>query len=178
MGKYNDVTRGQVEGLLNKIGGEEGMNAILSGRATIAYNEHVIDLDADPLIPYAGWKVEEHKKGGLFKWDPTKVSLLLHDKQSTTNGGDLKKNELHKELIDKSAYNANLLDYLLNNPHLIPEEWKEKRRIFFWGTVYRLSVASLWVRHLVWEGGHWREGHTALCEIIFDNLNPTAVATS
>ncbi len=126
------------------------MNAILSGRATIAYSEHVIDLDADPRIPYEGWKVEEHKKGGQFKWDASKVQLFLHSKQQ---GGSIEGNKLRKELANQPVYNANLLDYLLDNPHLIPEEWKGKA-VCFWGTIYRDSGDDLCVRCLVWNGGH------------------------
>lgn len=177
--KYGDVNLGQVEALLNKIGGEEGMKAILSGRATIAYNEHVINLDADPRIPYDGWKVEEHKKGGQFKWDPAKVQLFLHKKQQ---GGSIEGNKLRKELADMPVYNANLLDYLLDNPHLIPDEWKvdEKgntRFIFFWGTIYRDSDGSLYVRYLYFRGGRWQQGNFWLGND-FDCNDPSAVAAS
>lgn len=157
--------------MLNKIGGEEGMNAILSGRATIAYSEHVIDLDADPRIPYDGWKVEEHKKGGQFKWDASKVQLFLHSKQQ---GGSIEGNKLRKEFANQPVYNANLLDYLLDNPHLIPEEWKGKA-ICFWGTIYRDSDDDLCVRFLVWDGGLWRQDSCWL-GISFDADHPSAVA--
>ena len=30
--------------------------------------EHLINCDADPYLR-AGWKVEEHQKGGQFVWD-------------------------------------------------------------------------------------------------------------
>lgn len=149
------------------------MNAILSGRATIAYSEHVIDLDADPRIPYEGWKVEEHKKGGQFKWDASKVQLFLHSKQQ---GGSIEGNKLRKELANQPVYNANLLDYLLDNPHLIPEEWKGKA-VCFWGTIYRGSDGSLCVRDLVWGGGRWRQGSDWL-DRNFGADGPSAVAAS
>ena len=172
--KYGPVTLGQIEALLNKIGGEEGMNAILSGRATIAYSEHLIDLDADPRIPYDGWKVEEHKKGGQFKWDALKVQLFLNKKQQ--DGGSIEGNKLRKELADMPVYNANLLDYLLDNPHLIPEEWKGKA-VCFWGTIYRHSDGNLCVRFLVWNGGLWKQGNYWLGGH-FDAGFPSAVAAS
>jgi hypothetical protein len=172
--KYGPVNLGQIEALLNKIGGEEGMNAILSGRATIAYSQHLIDLDADPRIPYEGWKVEEHKKGGQFKWDASKVQLFLNKKQQ--DGESIEGNKLRKELADKPLYNANLLDYLLDNPHLIPEEWKGKA-VCFWGTIYRRSDDRLCVRCLVWRGGRWEQYHYWL-DYFFGAGNPSAVAAS
>ncbi|MDO8633009.1 MAG: hypothetical protein Q7K38_00455, partial [Candidatus Wildermuthbacteria bacterium] len=59
-----------------------------------------------------------------------------------------------KELAGKPVMNANVLDYLLKNPHLIPDEWKGKY-LFFWGTVYRGSVGCLYVRYLCWRGVRW-----------------------
>ena len=153
--KYGPVNLGQIEALLNKIGGEEGMNAILSGRAKIAYSEHVIDLDADPRIPHEGWKVEEHRKGGQFKWDASKIQLFLTKQQlegGSNEGNKLRK--LWKELADMPVYNANLLYYLSDNPHLIPQEWKDKA-VCFWGTIYRNSDGRLFVRYLVWDGERW-----------------------
>jgi hypothetical protein len=178
--KYSKVDLGQIEALLNKIGGEKGMMAILTGQATIAYSENVIDLDADPLIPYDGWKVEEHKKGGQFVWNPEKVKLFLHDKQQ--NGKTIEGNKLRKELANTAVFNANLLDYLLDNPQLIPDEWKvdengKTRYIFFWGTIYRFSGGDLCVRYLCFDGGHWRRYD---CWLGFDwgANRPSAVAAS
>lgn len=171
--KYGPVNLGQIEALLNKIGGEKGMNDILSGKATIAYKEHIIDLDADPRIPYDGWNVEEHKKGGQFTWDPTKVALFLSKKQQE---GSIEGNKLRKEMADQPVYNANLLDYLLDNPHLIPEEWKGKA-VFFWGTIYRNSDGYLCVRCLFWNGGHWGQVNFWLVNR-FDAGNPSLVAAS
>ncbi len=170
--KYGTANLGQIEALLNKIGGEQGMNAILSGRATVTYKEHIIDLDADPRIPYDGWKVEEHKKGGQFAWDPTKVALFLSKKQQES--GSIEGNKLRKELADQPVYNANLLDYLLDNPHLIPDEWKGKT-VFFWGTIYRISGGGLCVRCLIWFGGHWKQDDNWLGSH-FGSGYPSAVA--
>lgn len=172
--KYGKTNLGQIEALLNKIGGEEGMNAILSGKASITYNEHIVDLDADPRSPYYGWKIEEHKKGGQFAWNPAKVSLFLSKKQQDGNG--IEGNKLRKEMADQTVYNANLLDYLLDNPHLIPEEWKCKA-VFFWGTIYRSSGDRLCVRCLIWDGGRWLRDRNWL-DFNFGSGGPSAVAAS
>lgn len=123
---------------------------VIKGLAEIAYPEHLIDCDANPFIPN-GWSVEEHKKGGLFKFDPAKISLYLSKKQKKGSTGG---NDLRKELAGKSVMNANVLDYLLAHPELIPKRWKGKA-IFFWGTIYRGSDGDLYVRYLYWLGSEW-----------------------
>jgi len=130
---------------------------VLDGRAEITYPDHVIDCDADPFLP-KGWKVEEHQKGGQLKFDSTQVQFYLSDPQR--KGKVIEGNTLRKELAGKPVLNANVLDYLLAHPHLIPEEWKEDsegrtRYIFFWGTIYRNSSGGLYVRFLYWDGGRW-----------------------
>jgi hypothetical protein len=113
---------------------------------------HVVDCDADPFVP-SSWSVEEHQKSGSFKWDASQVELWLASEQK--NGKVLEGHKLRKELANKPVMNANVLDYLLAHPYLIPEGWKGKA-VFFWGTVYRNSDSDLCVRFLCWSGGEWR----------------------
>src|SRR3989344_7808693 len=56
------------------------LRQVLIGQAIITVSEHRINLDADPFIP-DGWKVEEHRKSGEFKWTPAQVKLHLSKKQ-------------------------------------------------------------------------------------------------
>lgn len=133
--------------------------------------EHLIDLDADPFIPN-GWKVKEHKKGGLFKFDPANISLYLSKKQKN---GIVSGNDLHKELANKPTLNANVLDYLLAHKELIPEEWKGKA-IFFWGTIYRDSNGYLCVRCLGWDGSQWYWKYRWIGDD-FRSSNPSALAS-
>lgn len=121
------------------------------GRAKIVYPEHLIDCDADPFIP-DGCSVVEHRKGGMWKWDPKKVALYLSKGQQ--DGGWISGDKLRKELEKKPVLNANVLDYLLAHPHLIPEEWKGKA-VFFWSTIYRGGSGDLRVRCLYWVGDRW-----------------------
>lgn len=113
--------------------------------------KHIIDCDASPFTP-EGWQVVEHRKNGQLEWDPTRVVLHLSDVQK--KGGVISGNDLRKLLANEPVLNANVLDYLLANPHLIPEEWRGKI-IFFWGTIYRRSGGYLYVRCLRWRGGRW-----------------------
>lgn len=79
--------------------------------------------------------------------------LYLSGRQE--NGRCFEGNRLRKELGWRPpVFNANLLDYLLANHQLIPEEWKVKR-VFFWGTIYRGVSGDLYIRCLYWDGGRW-----------------------
>ncbi|MFA5986636.1 MAG: hypothetical protein WC819_04800 [Parcubacteria group bacterium] len=112
---------------------------------------HFIDCDADPSIP-KGWKVERHNKCGQLEWNAKKVSLHLSKVQES--GKQIKGNQLCKEIEKMPVLNANVLDYLLAHPELIPEEWKNKV-VLFWGTIYCLSDGRLAVRCLSWDGEQW-----------------------
>lgn len=130
---------------------------VLLGQAEVKVLEYVIDCDADPFV-LSGWTVEEHQKGGQFKFDPAQVEFWLSDRQR--KGEFIEGNKLRKELAQKPVLNANVLDYLCAHPHFIPEEWKRDsegrtRYIFFWGTIYRDSDSHLYVRYLCWSGGRW-----------------------
>lgn len=132
------------------------------GHAELTSVKHVIDCDADPMCPYEEWKVEEHRKGGQFTWNPEAVKLHLSANQM--NGEQIEGNKLRKELAKEPVLNANVLDYLIRHPHLIPEEWKvdengNTRYIYFWGTIYRDADGSLCVRCLYFESGHWNWGY-------------------
>jgi hypothetical protein len=129
------------------------MRRVRLGHAEIIVPEHIIDCDADPFVP-DGWSVEEHRKGGVFKWDKEAQKDALYLSEGQQNGKRIKGNELRKALAGKPMLNANVLDYLLANPHLIPEEWKGKA-VFFWGTIYRHRDGRLCVRCLYWYGGRW-----------------------
>lgn len=171
--KYPDITLGRVEAVWNKLGGEDGVARFLSGNAEVVVKNHVINCDADPYLP-DGWKVEEHQKGGQFTWDASKVNLFLSDSQK--NGKVIEGNKLRKELAKSPALNANVLDYLLANPHLIPEEWKGKY-VYFWGTIYRDSDGSLYVRYLYWSDRSWDWRYYWL-DIGWDDFDPAALRAS
>ena len=149
----------------------KGFKDVLNGKAEIAYPEHLIDCDLNPFIPN-GWSVEGHKKGGLFKFDPAKISLYLSKNQRK---GSISGHDLRKELVDKPVMDANVLDYLLAHPELIPEEWKGKY-IFFWGTIYRHSVGNLCVRGLGWDGSKWSWDFSWL-GLAFNSGDPAALAS-
>lgn len=168
--KYSDATFGLAEAVFNKLGGMEGVQRFMRDDAEVVIKTYTIDCDANPYVP-DGWKVEEHIKGGELRWNPDEVELYLCDKQK---GNVIEGNELCKLLKDKPVLNANVLDYLLANPQLIPEEWKGKA-VFFWGTIYRNSDGRLCVRYLCWRGGRWDWSNYWL-DFNFDDRNPAVLS--
>ena len=132
----------------------------------------IIDCDADPFVP-DGWKVEEHQKGGSFKWDPAQT--LLHFFRSRRGGKVITGNEIREELAGKPVLNANVLDFLLKYPDLIPDEWKAWGpgclSIFFWGTIYSGSRGYPIVRCLYFDNA-WRDGFKRISEEEWIGLNP------
>jgi len=119
----------------------------------IITRRHIIDCDINPLMPESWIKVVSHKRMGKIKWDPARV--YFHLSPSQQNGKPIQGHKLREELANEPVLNANVLDYLLANRELIPEEWKEKESVFFWGTVYHFSTPHLCVRSLYWDGSQW-----------------------
>jgi hypothetical protein len=133
---------------------------------------YIVDCDAAPYVPEL-WKVEEHQKGGQLNWDVLQVNLYLSNRQQ--NGRWIEGNKLREELKSQRAYNANLLDFLLKTPHLIPKEWKDKQ-VFFWGTIYRDGYGNICVRCLnrLGNGSGWYRG---LLDYDWGSNRPAAVRT-
>ncbi|NQV12831.1 MAG: hypothetical protein HQ530_00815 [Parcubacteria group bacterium] len=113
--------------------------------------KNIVNLSADPFLP-TDWEILEHHKDGQFEFDPNKVALYLGKYQRP--GSLMDSYELREELENRSAFNANLLDWLLEHPQLIPREWRGKQ-VFFWGTVYRDSRGNHVVRCLILSPNGW-----------------------
>jgi len=168
--RLNDFMRRVEEGTIPLKRAMDDIQHLIEGKTFQCY---IIDCDADPHVS-DGWKVEEHKKGGKFVWDPTRVRLHLSPRQQ--NGKQINGNELRKELAKESVLNANVLDYLLAHPTLIPEEWKDKA-VFFWGTIYRLSGGGLYVRYLDWGSSQW-DWHYSWLDDDWRGSHPAACSPS
>ena len=107
----------------------------------------IIDCEAFPFVP-DGWKIESHSKGGQFEFDLEMIGLCVTDYQSQYT------TDCRKELEGKLLLNACVLDYLLINQDLIPEEWKQGKK-HFWGTIFRNKNGWLTVRCLCWNEDKW-----------------------
>ncbi len=161
--KYGNVELGQLEALLNKIGGVEGMNQILRGNAKVVFLKHIVDLAGD-CMPESWkkdkWTIEKHVGEGQLELDLSKIQF--HFSPNQIDGKVIEGNKLRKELESGKVpvLNACVLDYLIAHPEIIPEDWKvdEKgntRYIYFWGTVYSRANGFLYVRFLYWDDGVW-----------------------
>ena len=162
-----NLTADQLNAIVKKLGGEAGVMNFLRGNSEVVVKIHIIDLDATPTtMPFDGAKVEEHNKGGKLEWKHD--SFRLHLSLNQSGGKSIVGKKLCRELENKPVLNANLLDYLLDHPYLIPEDWKvdkqdRTRYIYFHGTYYRdLGVGGLFVRYLYFRGGHWRADYNWL----------------
>ncbi|MEK7560130.1 MAG: hypothetical protein AAB522_02430 [Patescibacteria group bacterium] len=134
---------------------------------TINETTITVNLGASPNLPFSGAEVAEHVGEGWVivekRLDGLYINgrkVVLHLSKRQKDGKRLKGHELREELTGKPVLNANILDALYQNPHLIPEEWKKDengniRYIFFWGTIYRDSGSGLCVRYLCFDVGVW-----------------------
>lgn len=147
---------------------------VMLGHTTILPVEYVIDCDAPPFVP-SGMTLEVHQKASLLKWDPAKIELWYTEEQKS--GKAIDGEEVLARLSGKVALNANVLDYLLARPFLIPEEWKGKT-VFFWGTLYLSSDGQDHsVRYLYFQKGVWYSGTTWVGGVRSD-MCPAAVLAS
>lgn len=132
--------------------------------------KHIIDLSADPFCP-ENWIRNhqlrcDHARGEpAFEWDPAKVILWQHADQHDRGW---RRGYYHESLIENCQHcvNANMLDYLLDHPYLIPEDWKKAKRVYFLGTVYyevswsgHFKHEMPYVRYLMWDGRRWIWGY-------------------
>lgn len=134
------------------IGHPMRLKAVLN-EALVGRSPHIINLDADPFVP-SGMKVEQHVTGGgQFEWHLSKITFSLFTNHE--NGlSDVVNTavQIRKGFEGKPVLNANVLDYLVHHPNLIPDDWKGKA-VFFWGTIYRGAAKNQCVRYLRWSGG-------------------------
>lgn len=157
--------------------------------SSIAIN---VNLGYSPKPPFTGAVVEKHvgegwaplekRADGLYV-DGQKVVLHLSKRQRYINEKSLKGYELRDELTGQPVLNANILDALYKNLHLIPEDWKKDEKgstlcIFFWGTIYRdPDTDNLCPRFLCFRDGSWHRDYHWLGQVWYDYL-PAALLAS
>jgi hypothetical protein len=149
----------------------------LQGNMAIKPTKHIIDCDLEPST--FSNNIIKHNRKGIFNFHPDKVDLYIPIVDKQNKFGDLLYNQkvrkangiiIEKENIsfikNNFVLNANVLDYLLIFPEIIPNVWKEKERIFFFGTLYKSRdwSGSTCVRGLIWDSaiGKWRDGYDYL----------------
>ena len=162
----------------------EFVSAFGTSSVVVQAIEHVVDCDVDPYI-LSGWSLKdegaEHRKGGMVKLERRGDDLYVNGKKielflAEGQKDGIKGRQLRSMLAEKLVLNANILDYLLKNPKLIPESWKDKY-VFFWGDVYRDSFGNLYVRYLYWGDDGWRWVYFWLDNVFYGDC-PAAVSAS
>lgn len=100
-----------------------------------------------PILP--DWATLEYDNG-ITSFDPEKLVLHLEPEQK---GGFVSGNVLQERLSNEGSINLAVLQYLVKNPKLIPNEWKGKW-VYGWGTIVRYRDGRLGVPG-VYDGGDW-----------------------
>ena len=176
--RWNPVE--QIQDIANKFGTEERIRRFQSGELVLVERSKVnrrwikidentiaVDLESSPRLPFAGAEVEQHigvggailqkRADGLYRND-RKVVFRLSERQK---GSKVAKGyELRDELIGKPVLNANELDALYDNPHLLPEDWKKDEKgnirfVFLLGTIYCSLDGRLCARCIYFDGRSW-----------------------
>ena len=135
----------------------------------------MVNLGLSPRLPFDGAIVEWHRGEGWVRVQKRKDGLyvsgrkvILHLSERQKNGGSLKGHELREDLSGKPVLNANLLDALFENLHLIPEDFKKDAYgntiyIYFWDSGFRgPGAGNLCVRYLYFSGGSWGRDYSWL----------------
>ncbi len=158
-------TTQDVESLCNS-GMLQWLLPAIRGQAAVTNVRSVIDCDAAPLIPYLKWNVVKHIQRGKIPWDPSKFTLQLS--QSQQKEEKVQALQIQSEMEGAQTENANLLDYLISHPYLIPEKWKKGKDgkiqyILFWATIYENpSLNVTVVPSLYFSGGVWKIHYRAM----------------
>lgn len=186
--KYPNITLGRVEAVWNRLGGETGVQSILDRNSYVVVSKNVIDCDAQPWQPdYYNTgpdrQVEVHHKGGQLRWNPSQVGLYKNRGQFMEASYDYSGEMLLRDMADDNIrpMNACVLDFLLGNQHLIPEEWRSCV-VYFWGTIYKEESFRIgesdkhYVRDMFWNGLCWEHSFTCIEDLKEDGLTPECVA--
>ncbi len=163
--------------LLEKLAGKDGESWLEAQKRFLRkedpWMEHLIDLDAIPFTP-SKWSVAEHRQGGQFVFNSRRIGLYLDDQQKA---GGIAGRQLREKLKSKPVFNANMLDWLIAHPDFIPEEWKGTL-IVFWGTIYRDSDGTLYVRYLFWRNNQWHWSSRWLDRDFYDHNRAAVLAAA
>jgi hypothetical protein len=130
----------------------------------LAVKKIFLYFDAEPKC-FAGWSTLEHRQNNLSDFIPDQIGLYQSEKQK--NGG-VSGLDLRSELTSEKVLNGNVLDYLFEQPQLIPETLYFKK-IFFWGTIYKDFRGEFFVRYLISCGCQCFWGYSNLREKIGKN---------
>ena len=136
---------------------------------------HLLDLDATPcledfFIPTGfhrkmGKDIELERRGDDLYLGGKKIVFHFMPPvdlyQGYIEGRDYLREYLG-EVADRVILNANVAEYLIAHPELIPESWKKGdvgRPYHFLGTIFCHPEAAPFVMQLWWHDGRWHSGY-------------------
>jgi len=177
--KYGELNLGQIEALVNKLGGMEGVQKFLAEEIVIAKsNKNLIFVDRTIPANYPDWVVEkEHpelESTGPAEFDAGKLGLWLHDEQKT---GYVTGNTIHQYLKDhgmlKDCLNLRDLEEIQKKGITFFRKHFKDKCVFGWKSVVRDRDDNLIVPYLCegdgvvdldgdWLGNDWDARSPAL----------------
>lgn len=102
------------------------MTKVVKGLAELTDIPYIVNLDAQPKT-LTGYKASAHNGGGVFNFQHQSLDLFYPNPERE-NGYKIRS-------ALEGPLNANMLDFLLGHPELIPQECQGKYTCFF-GTTY------------------------------------------
>ena len=135
---------------------------VLHGKKQIQTADLSICLNDSPFVP-KGYTLERHTGEGVYRWGPDNFITKVFDHQKVGKG--LSGQETLRLLSIFYVANANVLDFLLARPYLIPDHLKG-RRLYFWGTIYRNNRSQChcvrYLECLAHDSGSWADGFSCI----------------
>lgn len=160
-----DLTAGELNAIVKKLGGKEGADRFRRGELAVCEKSPrllFVDRSIKPTYPDFVKEVlhPELEHTGPTHLDPALTPLYLHPKQK--NGGVLEGNKLCASLKETGlielCYSLRDGEELQKNPHIFPESWKGQY-VFLWKSVVQSRDGSLDVPYVCWGAGrvclHW-----------------------
>ena len=147
--KYGELTMGQMEAVVNKLGGMDGVRRLLSGELSVA---------SAALLPFAsdkikdGWTlIEDVSEPGEISISSLELLSFLKSGESFVSGNTMA--DCAKE--NGANLGQRQAEYLLSHQEDIPQEWRQYYLVFL-GTVWRDADGYRFVPFLCRYGGQWR----------------------
>ena len=146
--KYGELTMGQMEAVVNKLGGMDGVRRLLSGELSVA---------SAAFLPFArdkikdGWTlIEDVSEPGEISISSLELLSFLKSGESFVSGNTMA--DCAKE--NGANLGQRQAEYLLSHQEDIPQEWRQYYLVFP-GTVWQAAHGYRGVPCLGWDGGRW-----------------------
>lgn len=122
----------------------------------------LISCNVDPPTPASSLAILEHDRHADVEWNPNKLAFYQPPEHGQGKNLTLKQVQQGLCILNLlQILNANVLDFLLKNPDLLPPKLMigphgQRRDLYFFGTRYRYRGAAC-IRYL------YRNGRGELC---------------